>query len=87
MATLAESPEAAANRERIRLLNSFHLTDAGNAEAFALLHGHRFRYDRTRGKWRVWNGRYWADDEKGEADRAALDVARQRLFAAALVAD
>lgn len=85
MASSAESPEAAANRERMRLLQSFNLTDAGNAEAFAMLHGDRFRYDRTRGKWRLWNDRYWVSDKKGEASRAALDVARQRLSAAVLI--
>ena len=87
MVSLGSSPEAAANRERIRLLQSFHLTDAGNADAFAMLHGHRFRYDRTRGKWRLWNGRYWVSDKKGEANQAALDVARQRLAAAVLIVD
>ena len=76
MGSTAESPEAAANRERTRKLQSFNLTDAGNAEAFALLHGHRFRYNRTRGKWLIWNDRYWEYDKRGEADRAALDVAR-----------
>jgi putative DNA primase/helicase len=64
-----------------------NLTDAGNAEAFTILHGERFRYDHSRGKWLVWNGRYWAADENGEADRAALDTARKRLMAAMLIID
>jgi putative DNA primase/helicase len=64
-----------------------NLTDAGNAEAFAILHGERFRFDHSRGKWLVWNGRYWMADETGEADRAALDTARQRLMAAMLITD
>jgi len=87
MASSAESPEAKSNLGRLLKLRSFHETDAGNAEAFALLHGHRFRYDRTRGKWRLWNGRYWAADKKGEADRAALHTTRQRLVAAAGIVD
>jgi putative DNA primase/helicase len=79
-----ESPIAAANRARIRKLQSFQKTDAGNSEAFELLHG-EFRYDHTKGKWLVWNGRFWEEDQDGESDRAALDTARQRLSAAALI--
>jgi len=81
------SPEAAVNKEILRKLLSFTDTDAGNAEAFELLHGHRFRYDRTSGRWLVWNGLYWALDETGEAERAALDMARARFSAAALIED
>src|SRR5207247_1071382 len=60
MSSLPESPQAAANRERLRKLQSLHTTDAGNAEAFAFLHGHEFRYDHSRDKWLVWNSKYWA---------------------------
>jgi len=87
MGSQAESPEALANRERLIKLRSFHRTDAGNAEAFAFLYGDRFRYDHSRGKWLVWNGRFWAGDESGEADRASLDTARQRLMTAMLIQD
>jgi putative DNA primase/helicase len=80
-----ESPVAAANRARIQKLQSFQDTDAGNADAFELLHGERFRYDHTKGKWFVWNDRYWAEDKDGEASRAALETARERLSAAALI--
>jgi putative DNA primase/helicase len=67
---------------RAKLL-SFQDTDAGNAEAFELLHGHRFRYDHTREKWLLWNGRYWTEDRDGEANRAALSTVQARLWAAA----
>ncbi len=77
-----ESPEAAANKELSRQLRSFHNTDAGNAQAFELLHGSRFRYDHDRCKWLVWNGRFWERDKDDEMDRAALDTARARLVAA-----
>jgi putative DNA primase/helicase len=80
-----ESPEAAANKERIHKLQSFQNTDAGNAEAFELLYGLRFRYDHTKGKWLVWKARYWAEDDDGEASRAALQTARERLLAASLI--
>ena len=39
----------------LQKLLSFNDTDAGNAEAFALLYGHRFRFDHTSGIWRTWN--------------------------------
>ena len=77
-----ESHVAAAERARILKLRSFKNTDAGNAEAFELLHGERFRYDHTKKKWLVWNDRYWAEDKDGEAERAALATARERLSAA-----
>ena len=80
-----ESPIAAAEKARIHALQSFEDTDAGNAEAFELLHGDRFRYDHTKGKWLVWTGAYWAVDKNGEADRAALETARERLSAFALL--
>jgi putative DNA primase/helicase len=80
-----ESPEAVANKERIRKLQSFQDTDAGNAECFEVLFGKKFLYDNTKGKWLVWKGRYWAEDNDGEASRAALETARQRLLAASLI--
>jgi putative DNA primase/helicase len=80
-----ESPLAAANRARIQKPQSFKNTDAGNTEAFELLHGDRFRHDHTKGKWQVFDDRFWEVDKDGEADRAALDTARQRLSAAALI--
>ena len=82
-----ESPIAAAEKAKILKLQSFQDTDAGNAEAFELLHGERFRFDHTKSKWLVWNNRFWEEDKDGEADRAALDTARERLSAAALVND
>ena len=80
-----ESPEAVTNKARIQRLLSFPDTDTGNAEAFELLHGRRFRYDHSKAKWLVWNGRYWAEDKDNEADRAALATARQRRSVAALI--
>jgi putative DNA primase/helicase len=79
------SPEATANKARIRKLQSFQNTDAGNAETFEYLHQGRFRWDNTRGKWLVWKDRYWAEDNDGEASRAALLTARERLLAASLI--
>src|SRR5215510_399725 len=83
MASAPESPEAAANHLRLQqLLRSYHLTDAGNAEAFCLLHGHEFRFDHDRGCWRYWIPPHWRRDDTGAANRAALHTVRQRLAAA-----
>jgi putative DNA primase/helicase len=87
MTNQPESPEAAANRERIAKLQSLNLTDAGNAEAFALLNGHQFRFDCNQGRFVAWNERYWALDDVAECERAALQTARARLIAAALIQD
>jgi len=78
-----ESAEAAANKELRRQLRSFHNTDAGNAQALALLHAdYRFRYDHDKCKWLIWNGKFWERDKDDEVDRAALETARARLMAA-----
>jgi putative DNA primase/helicase len=82
-----ESPEAAANEALRRKLLSLPDSDAGNAEAFELLHGSRFRFDRKKGLWLVWNDGYWQADERGEAERAALRVARLRRYVAASISD
>ena len=87
MGSVSETLEAIVNRARLQKLLTFPLTDAGNAEVFAEEHGTRFRYDHTRQKWLVWNRRYWAADETGESDRAALETARVRQMAAMLIND
>jgi putative DNA primase/helicase len=80
-----ESPIAAANRVRIQKLQSFQTTDAGNAEAFELLHGDKFKFDFNKAKWLAWNHRYYVEDVDGETQRAALATARELLSAAALI--
>src|SRR6184192_3153686 len=87
MSIVQETLAMAANHSRLNKLLAFPLTDAGNAEVFAKVHGSRFRYDHTRQKWLVWNRRHWAADETGESDRAALETARIRHMAAMLIAD
>jgi len=68
-------------------LRTVPLTDAGNAEAFELLYGDRFRYDHSKKVWLFWNGRYWEMDRKKAAVRAALKVARERRKVARDIAD
>jgi putative DNA primase/helicase len=76
--SLRKTLAAAAMDGRLRNLR---LTDAGNAEAFELLHGERFRFDHIRSEWLVWSGNFWRIDETGEADRAILETARARQHA------
>src|SRR5437870_9472664 len=73
-----------ANRQKLPMAQ---YTDAGNAEVFEYLHGHRFRYNHTSCKWLVWNGRYWSEDKDGEANRAALATIRARFPEAARTRD
>src|SRR6266496_6583874 len=87
MTSTSQSALSSTDYVRVLPLLSLNETDAGNAECFALLYGNRFRFDHSRGKWLVWNGRYWSADETGEADRAALDTARQRLMGAMQITD
>ena len=42
------------------------LTDTGNAECFFFECGENYKYNKTNGKWYVWNGVVWKHDEKEE---------------------
>ena len=68
-------------------LLQFPDTDAGNAEAFQFLYGKWFRYEHTRKKWLVWNGRHWMIDKCGEVRQAVLQTARARRSVAASIDD
>jgi putative DNA primase/helicase len=68
-------------------LNSFPLTDAGNAELFAHLYGHQIRYDHARGRWLLWEHHRWAPDSDGEVYRLAKEAARTRYLAATEISD
>jgi putative DNA primase/helicase len=69
------------------MLRSSPLTDAGSAECLALLYGDTFRYDHTRNTWMVWADGLWGVDDKGAADRAALEVVRARQQACMALQD
>ncbi len=65
----------------------FGRTDAGNGEYFARLYGDRLRYDHRRGRWLVWAGHWWRDDETRSVRRLAKEAARQRYGGATEIAD
>ncbi len=48
-----------------------HLTDRGNALVLVKEHGRDLRYCFPWGKWFVWDGMRWREDDTGEADRRA----------------
>ena len=54
-------------RFKYRPTNSADLTDAGNAEVFTTMYGHKLRWCDALG-WLVWDGRVWnVDDHAAEA--------------------
>jgi len=57
-----------------------HLTDAGNAEAFAKVYGHRLRYVHGIG-WHIWNENYWQPDETKEIMRLVKELSKHRQMA------
>jgi phage/plasmid-associated DNA primase len=68
-------------------LNSFPLTDAGNAEVFSHLYGQQLRYDHSRNRWLLWEGHRWARDSDGEVCHLAKESAGTRYLAAVEIAD
>jgi len=64
-----------------------YLTDLGNGRRFARRHAHEFRYCPQLGGWLWWDGRRWAPDETGEAQRAAKETVISILGEAAEATD
>jgi putative DNA primase/helicase len=85
--TTTPAPSQITPEEVADLLRSANLTDMGNAECLALLHGDKLRYDHTRGRWLIWTGERWAMDEDGTANRLMLDTARNRYKAGLGITD
>lgn len=42
----------------------YALTDTGNAERLKDEFGDIIRYDHTKGRWMIWNGKYWKEDDQ-----------------------
>lgn len=53
---------------------SFHLTDLGNAKRLVSNYGKDIRYVKEWGKWLVWNGILWEDDQTGAIERYAKNT-------------
>lgn len=54
----------------------FSLSDLGNGQRLAALHGRDLRFCHAWDKWFIWDGCRWAPDETGEIDRRAKDTVR-----------
>jgi putative DNA primase/helicase len=54
------------------------LTDTGNAECFLYENGENYRYNKTNGKWYLWDGVIWKKDEKEEINSKILGTIRRR---------
>lgn len=70
-----------------RSANDYLRTDLGNAELLADRNADRLRHVRERRLWLTWSSGRWRPDVTGEAERAAKEVARERLRAAAEIDD
>lgn len=68
-------------------LNEFALTQAGNAEAFAHLHGGRVLFDHRRSRWLIRGEHHWRSDEVGEVVQLSKAVVRARYHSAIEIAD
>ena len=62
-------------------------TDCGNAERFANLHGQDTRYVHTWGKWLIWDGKRWKEDDTERVLQYAKSTARSILAEASACAD
>lgn len=64
-----------------------HRTDAGNAELFAGLFGHRLRFDHKRECWLLYAGHWWTAEVDGELMRMAKQAALFRLKTSGSIVD
>ncbi len=81
------SPQGARTDASAALSATFPaLTDLGNAARLVAAHGERLRFCHHFGKWFVWDGRRWAEDQTGQVMRLAKDAARA-IFAEAATTD
>lgn len=60
-------------------LRSLEKTDAGNAEAMALLYGTKIAYNPAQQRWYRWEKHAWAPATDGDVHLAALETAKARL--------
>lgn len=67
--------------------DGFPLTEAGDAEFFAEVHGHRLRFDHRQGRWLIFDDHRWSSNTSGRINPLALDSMRLRQQAAFDVSD
>jgi putative DNA primase/helicase len=69
------------------LVGNANLTDAGNAQAFALHHGADVRYCHSSERWLLWDGRRWCPDPTEKVVGLAKETLREILVAATRITD
>ena len=66
----------AAPHETPAATTGFKPTDTGNAERFCAQHGHDVRFCAKWGKWLVWTGQRWAEDDHLRVEHLAKHTVR-----------
>lgn len=69
------------------IVSDFHLSEAGDAEFFALRYADAVRYDHRRGKWLLFSEHRWAPQDSGQCSRLALEAIRTRLAEGSKIED
>jgi len=62
----------------LRALKGLDFNDEGNAQAFAILYGDRFRFYRGNGKWYRWAAHFWEPESGSAPYRAMVRTLRER---------
>jgi len=70
-----------------KTVDSFLMTDSGNAELIAAKFRDRLRFDHRRRRWLIWTNNRWVEDCDGEIFRLAKAAARDRLANATRMKD
>lgn len=64
------------------IVMGYDCTDTGNGQRFIALNGDQLRWVKAAGRWYIWDGKRWARDDNGEAERRAKETARSILLEA-----
>lgn len=83
----AKRPAPPTREELNSRLATMPRTDLGNAERMAARYGLEARFCPPWGRWLIWDGRRYADDQTGAVDRLAKKTAREMLAEAATIFD
>lgn len=81
------TPQYSGEQAPVMPIGGVHNTDMGNAARLVALHGADLRYCKRWGRWLVWDGSRWADDDTDEVWRRAMDVPRQLYLEAGKATD
>lgn len=84
----AEAGAEAPDLEPVRVWpDAIRQTDLGNARRMALHHGENMMHVQAWGKWYIWDGKHWQEDETNAVRRLARDTVRRIYDEASGIAD